>query len=107
MGADNTPAEYCWFWSMTAFHVDPALEIATNDRVPMLEQGKAEFRQVAVNFVRRPSKKNSSDSKLRECRSCQSETGGSSRMGAGCEPSGRISGSSHAFGFSAQAASAA
>ena len=107
MGGRHTPAEFRWFWSMTALHVDPAFEIATNDRVPMLEQAKADFLELAVNFVRGPSKKNSSDSKLRECRSCQSETGDSSRMGAGCEPSGCISGSSQAFGFSAQAASAA
>jgi hypothetical protein len=28
----HTPAEYRWFWSITAFHVDPAFEITTNDR---------------------------------------------------------------------------
>src|SRR4029079_109921 len=37
------PADVRWFWSITAFHVDPALGIATNGRVPTLEEAKAQF----------------------------------------------------------------
>jgi hypothetical protein len=32
-----SPADYRWFWSITAFHVDPRLDITTNGRVPNLE----------------------------------------------------------------------
>ena len=39
------PADVRWFWSITAFHVDPALGISTNGRVPTLEQAKAAFRE--------------------------------------------------------------
>jgi hypothetical protein len=38
----HTPAEYRWFWSITE-QVDPALGIATNGRVPRLEEAKAWF----------------------------------------------------------------
>jgi hypothetical protein len=41
----HTPAEYRWFWSVTAFHLDPALGITTNDGVPTLEDAKARFRE--------------------------------------------------------------
>ena len=51
----HTPAEYRWFWSITAFHVDPAFEITTNDRVPTLEQAKAQFRE-AWSRVREATK---------------------------------------------------
>jgi hypothetical protein len=34
-----------WLCSITAFHVNPAFEITTNDRVPTLEQAKAAFRE--------------------------------------------------------------
>ena len=37
------PADVRWFWSITAFHVDPRLEITTNGRVPTLEEAKARF----------------------------------------------------------------
>ena len=37
------PAELRWFWSITAHHVDPALGITTNGRVPSLEEAKAQF----------------------------------------------------------------
>jgi hypothetical protein len=37
------PADVRWFWSITAFHIDPALGIATNGRVPTLEEAKAQF----------------------------------------------------------------
>jgi hypothetical protein len=40
----HTPAEYRWFWSITAFHVGPALGVTTNDRVP-LDEAKAQFRE--------------------------------------------------------------
>jgi len=40
----RTPAEYRWFWS-TAFHVDPGFGITTNDRVPTLDEAKAQFRE--------------------------------------------------------------
>jgi hypothetical protein len=33
-----------WFWSITAFHVDPTLGINTNGRVPTLEEAKAQFK---------------------------------------------------------------
>jgi hypothetical protein len=32
-----------WFWSITAFHIDPALGIATNGRMPTLDEAKAQF----------------------------------------------------------------
>jgi hypothetical protein len=38
------PDDVRWFWSITAFHVDPALGISTNGRVPTLEEAKARFR---------------------------------------------------------------
>jgi hypothetical protein len=38
-----TPPDVRWFWSITAFHVDPPLEITTNGRVPMLEEAQARF----------------------------------------------------------------
>jgi hypothetical protein len=39
------PADVRWLWSITAFHVDPAFETTTNDRVPTLEEAKAQFRE--------------------------------------------------------------
>ena len=39
----HTPAEYGWFWSITE-HVDPALGIVTNGRVPSGEEAKAQFK---------------------------------------------------------------
>jgi hypothetical protein len=38
------PADVRWFRSITAFHVDPALGIDTNGRVPTLDEAKAQFR---------------------------------------------------------------
>ena len=40
----HVPADVRWFWSITAFHVDPTLEINTNGRVPTLEEAKAQFK---------------------------------------------------------------
>ena len=37
------PADVRWFWSITAFHVDTALGITTNGRVPTLDEAKARF----------------------------------------------------------------
>ena len=37
------PADVRWFWSITAFHVDPTLGINTNGRVPTLDEAKAQF----------------------------------------------------------------
>jgi hypothetical protein len=37
------PADVRWFWSITAFHIDPALGIATDGHVPTLEEAKAQF----------------------------------------------------------------
>jgi hypothetical protein len=37
------PADVRWFWSITE-HVDPALGIVTNGRVPSLEEAKVRFR---------------------------------------------------------------
>ncbi len=37
------PADVRWFWSITAFHIDPALGIATNGRMPTLDEAKAQF----------------------------------------------------------------
>jgi hypothetical protein len=39
-----TPADVRWFWSITAFHVDPSLEIITHGRAPTLEEAKAQFK---------------------------------------------------------------
>ena len=39
----HVPADVRWFWSITAFHIDPRLEIATNGRVPTLQEAKAGF----------------------------------------------------------------
>jgi hypothetical protein len=38
----RSPADVRWFWSITAFHIDPALGI-TNGRVPTLDEAKAQF----------------------------------------------------------------
>jgi hypothetical protein len=37
------PSDVRWFWSITAFHIDPALGIATTGRVPTLDEAKAQF----------------------------------------------------------------
>jgi hypothetical protein len=37
------PADVRWFWSITE-HVDPALGLVTNGRVPSLEEAKVRFR---------------------------------------------------------------
>src|SRR4029078_375399 len=37
------PADVRWLWSITAFQIDPALGIATNGRVPTLDEAKARF----------------------------------------------------------------
>jgi len=42
--ARYVPDDVPWFWSITAFHVDPGLCITTNDRVPSLDEAKAQFR---------------------------------------------------------------
>jgi len=39
-----TPPDLRWFWSVTAFHIDPPLEITANGRVPTLEEAKARFK---------------------------------------------------------------
>jgi hypothetical protein len=39
----SVPADVRWFWSITAFHIDPALGIATNGRMPTLDEAKAQF----------------------------------------------------------------
>jgi hypothetical protein len=39
-----TPPDVRWFWSITAFHVDPRLEIITHGRVPTLDEAKAQFK---------------------------------------------------------------
>jgi len=41
--ARYVPADVRWFWSITAFHVDPTLGITTNGRVPTLDEAKAQF----------------------------------------------------------------
>jgi hypothetical protein len=33
-----------WFWSIRAFHIDPALGITTNGRAPTLAEAKAQFK---------------------------------------------------------------
>jgi len=38
----RSPADVRWFWSITAFHIDPALGI-TKGRVPTLDEAKAQF----------------------------------------------------------------
>ena len=38
------PADVRWFWSITAFYIDPGLGIATNGRVCSLDEAKASFR---------------------------------------------------------------
>jgi len=40
----HVPPDVRWFWSITAFHIDPALAITTNGRVPSLAEAKAQFR---------------------------------------------------------------
>ena len=39
----HVPADVRWFWSITAFHIDPALGITTNGCVLTLEEAKAQF----------------------------------------------------------------
>jgi hypothetical protein len=39
----HAPPDVCWFWSIT-LHVDPALGITTNGRVPSLEEAKTRFK---------------------------------------------------------------
>jgi hypothetical protein len=39
-----TPPDLRWFWSITDFHIDPALGITTNGRVPTLDEAKAQFK---------------------------------------------------------------
>jgi hypothetical protein len=60
------PADARWFWPITVFHIDPALGIPTNGRVPTLCRRRRSFVKLGVTCVRPPSKKNSSGSKLRE-----------------------------------------
>ena len=52
----HVPADVRWFWSITE-HVDPALGITTNGRVPSLDEAKARFR-VGWSRVREASKQN-------------------------------------------------
>jgi hypothetical protein len=37
------PEDVRWFWSITALHIDPALGIGTNGRVPTLDEAKVQF----------------------------------------------------------------
>jgi hypothetical protein len=37
------PADVRWFWSIAPSHIDPALGIATNGRVPTLDEAKTQF----------------------------------------------------------------
>jgi hypothetical protein len=49
-------ADYRWFWSITE-HIDPALGVVTNGRVPTLDEAKAQFKSSWSN-VREASKQN-------------------------------------------------
>ena len=49
------PADVRWFWSITAFHIDPAFGITTNAPVPTLDEAKAQFRE-AWSKVREASR---------------------------------------------------
>jgi len=40
----HAPPDVRWFWSITAFHIDPALGITTHDRVPSVDEAKAQFK---------------------------------------------------------------
>jgi hypothetical protein len=75
-GGRHTPAEYRWFWSMTAFHVDPAFAIATNDRVPTLA-GEGKVCEAWSRLHEATKQKNSSGSKLREWQVVPIRTGDS------------------------------
>ena len=55
----HTLAEYRWFWSI-AEHVDPALGITTNGRVPSLDEAKAQFESSWGKVVEARSEKEQS-----------------------------------------------
>ena len=58
--ARYVPTDVRWFWSITAFHVDPRLEITTNGRVPTLEEVKAQFKSSWTTVIGSAYKKSSS-----------------------------------------------
>jgi hypothetical protein len=41
--ARYVPTDVRWFWSIAPSHIDPALGIATNGRVPTLDEAKTQF----------------------------------------------------------------
>jgi hypothetical protein len=47
----HVPADVRWFWSITAFHVDPTLEITTNGRAPTLRKPRRSLSRVGVKCV--------------------------------------------------------
>jgi hypothetical protein len=57
------PPDVRWFWSITALHIDPALGIATNGRVPTLDEAKAQFKSSWDRVGAARNEKNSSSSK--------------------------------------------
>ena len=51
------PADVRWFWSITAFHIDPALGISTNGRVPTLDEAKAQFQSSWTTVIEARTKR--------------------------------------------------
>ena len=65
-----TPPDLRWFWSVTAFHIDPPLEITATVACRRLRKLRRGSSRVGIECVRRVTKKSSSGSKpiLREWR---------------------------------------
>ena len=65
-----TPPDLRWFWSITAFHIDPPLEITATVACRRLRKLRRGSSRVGIECVRRVTKKSSSGSKpiLREWR---------------------------------------